>query len=300
MSFALRSMHPYYGMTTPHTKSRVLHSESRYYDLLAWLLTLGRERAFRARLVELARLEPGDAVLDVGCGTGTLAIAAKRRVGATGTVHGIDASPEMIELAKRKATKSGVDVMFHTAIVEALPFPDAHFDAVTSTLMLHHLPRLLRQQCASEMRRVLKPGGRVLAVDFTTPARERKGLIARFHRHGALALPDITALLSEAGMHVVESGSVGVSDLHFAFATAPSDRGDDRDDGETIVSRSLDPLPVPRWILAVLAVALVAGHGLVLRVVSSRLALSALAVVGVVGLLAVMHARLGRRAHGRP
>ena len=299
MFVAVRPMHPYYGMTTPTTKSRVLHGEARYYDLLAWLLTFGRERAFRERLVELARLEPGDAVLDVGCGTGTLAIAAKRRVGAAGTVHGIDASPEMIDQARRKAMKSGVDVTFHTGIVEALPFPDAQFDAVVSTLMLHHLPRPIRQQCAREMRRVLKPGGRVLAVDFTTPARERKGLIARFHRHGALAIHDITGLLSEAGLRVAESGSVGVLDLQFALATAPSTRVDDRHDGEAPVFRSLDPLPLPRWILPVLGVALVAGHGLVLRAVSLRLALSALAVAGAAGILAISHARFGRRIHTR-
>ena len=299
MYFSLRAMQAYYGMTTPHTKSRVLHGEARYYDLLAWLLTFGRERAFRERLVELARLEPGDAVLDVGCGTGTLAIAAKRRVGAAGTVHGIDASPEMIDRAKRKAMKTGVDVIFHTASVEALPFPDAQFDAVVSTLMLHHLPRPIRQQCAREIRRVLKPGGRVLAVDFTVPARERKGLIARFHRHGALAIDDITGLLSEAGLRVAESGSVGMMDLQFALATAPSTRDDQLHDRMTPVFKSLDPLPAPRWILPALVVALVAAHGLVLRVASSRLALSALAVVGVVGLLAVMHARLGRGAHDR-
>ena len=89
------------------TKGLVMHSTARYYDLLTWLLTLGRERAFRDRLVDLARLAPGESVLDAGCGTGTLAIAAKRRVGPSGAVHGIDASPEMIARARRKAAKAG-------------------------------------------------------------------------------------------------------------------------------------------------------------------------------------------------
>jgi ubiquinone/menaquinone biosynthesis C-methylase UbiE len=107
-------------MTAPRTKGLVIHSGARYYDLLAWILTLGRERAFRQRLVGLARLQPGDKVLDIGCGTGTLAIVAKRRVGPEGTVDGVDASPEMISRAKRKAGNAGLEVRFQTAIVEEL------------------------------------------------------------------------------------------------------------------------------------------------------------------------------------
>ena len=204
----------------PVTKGRVMRASARYYDLLVWLLTLGREGAFRERLLALARLQPGESVLDVGCGTGTLAIAAKRRVGPRGVVHGIDASPEMIARAARKARKAGIDVTFRTAIVEALPFPDRHFDVVLSTLMLHHLPRPAREQCAREMRRILKPGGRVLAVDFGAPAGHRKGIIGHLHRRGHLALDTVIELLSNSGLAVVESGQVGVRDLHFAVATA--------------------------------------------------------------------------------
>ncbi len=205
--------------SAPGTKGRVLHWAAGY-DLLAWLLLLGRERAFRERLVEPARLEPGQSVLDIGCGTGSLAIVAKRWVGPSGTVQGIDASPEMIARARRKASKAGVDVPFTTGVVEALPFPDGHFDAVLSTLMLHHLPREARQQCAHEMRRVLKPGGRVLAVDFGGAPGNRKSLLGHFYRHGRVEVHEIVKLLSEAGLEVVESGAVGVRDLNFVLATA--------------------------------------------------------------------------------
>jgi ubiquinone/menaquinone biosynthesis C-methylase UbiE len=205
---------------TPGTTGVVIHWAARY-DLLVWLVTLGRERVFREQVVRLARLQPGESVLDVGCGTGTLAIAAKRFVGPTGTVYGIDASPEMIARAGKKASKAGVEVVFKHAVAEALPFPDVHIDAVLSTVMLHHLPRKARQQCAGEIRRVLKPGGRVLAVDFGGPARERRGLIAHFHRHGHVNLPDMIALLGEAGLNIVESGAVGMRDLQFVLATAP-------------------------------------------------------------------------------
>jgi ubiquinone/menaquinone biosynthesis C-methylase UbiE len=89
---------------------RVLHSAAGY-DLLEWLLTFGRQRAFRQRLVGLARIGPGESALDVGCGTGSLAIAAKGEVGGTGTVHGIDASQAMIDRARRKAVSACVDVV---------------------------------------------------------------------------------------------------------------------------------------------------------------------------------------------
>ena len=205
---------------TPGTTGSVLHAAAGY-DWLVWLVLFGRERTFREKMLRLARLEPGESVLDVGCGTGTLAIAAKRHVGPTGSVCGIDASPEMIARASKKARKADVDILFQNALAEALPFPDAHFDAVLTTVMLHHLPRQTRQQCTFEMRRVLKPSGRVLAVDFAKPTRERRSVIGHFHRHGHVDLGDIIGLLSEAGLKTVDSGAVGINDLQFALA-APS------------------------------------------------------------------------------
>jgi len=216
----------------PKMAGAVLHSAARY-DLQVWLLTLGREWVFREKLLRLAHLAPDDSVLDVGCGTGALAIAAKRHVGPKGTVCGIDASPEMLARANKKAKKAGVDVVFKHAYAQALPFPDAQFDAVLSTLMLHHLPRKAREQCVREMRRVLKPGGRVLAVDFAAAGREQPGLLARFHHHGHIDLDAITPLLGEVGFTVVESGAVGFRDLQFALAASDRPRDHAIADSET-------------------------------------------------------------------
>lgn len=207
------------GHDLPRKVGLVLHRAAAY-DFFVWLMSGGREGAFRERILRLARLQPGEAVLDVGCGTGSLAIAAKRQAGAAGKVHGIDASPEMLARAAKKARRAGMNVAFTQAPAQALPFPDASFDVVLTTVMLHHLPRPGRAQCAREMRRVLKPGGRVLAVDFA--ASQEKGLAGHLHqRHGHVKLEDIVALLGAAGLEVKESGAVGFRSLQFALATAP-------------------------------------------------------------------------------
>jgi ubiquinone/menaquinone biosynthesis C-methylase UbiE len=201
----------------------ILHSAA-WYDLVVWLATFGRERAFRDKLVSLAQLKPGDAVLDVGCGTGTLAIAARRRVGPTGAAYGVDASPEMLARARKKAGRAGIEVTFQLGAAQALPFPDARFDAVLSTIMLHHLPRPSRQECAREMRRVLRPGGRVLAVDFAAPGQERKTLLDHLHRrHGHVDFSEIIAVLGRAGLDVVETGAVGFRGMRYALGTVGSD-----------------------------------------------------------------------------
>lgn len=197
----------------------VLHAP-RSYDLMLDLLFMGRERRFREKLLSLASLRRSEFVLDVGCGTGSLAILAKEQVGAVGAVRGIDASPEMIARARVRARRAGVEVDFRQAPAQALPFPDAQFDVVLSTLMLHHLPRSARAQLASEVRRVLKPGGRLLVVDFTKSTR-RSGL--GLHRgHGKSDPDEITAMLTGAGLRVVVSGPVGAKSLHFVLAASPS------------------------------------------------------------------------------
>jgi ubiquinone/menaquinone biosynthesis C-methylase UbiE len=204
---------------TLRTTGSVLH-RPRSYDLLVWVLTLGRERAFREKVVGLARLEGGESVLDVGCGTGTLTIAAKRMVGSGGRVCGIDASPEMIGRARDKNAKAGVEVDFRNAVVEALPFGDGEFDVVLASMMLHHLPEDVRRKCVCEIRRVLKPDGRLLAVDLGGAVEERRGLIARFHRHkpNDFDLGTVVPLLGDAGLMCVERGAVGFGDLQYILA----------------------------------------------------------------------------------
>lgn len=279
--------------------SLVLHAAARHYDLLAWVLTLGRERALRERLAEIARLAPGEAVLDVGCGTGSLALAAKRRVGPAGRVHGVDASPEMIAQARARAASERLDVTFAEGRAEVLPLADASVDVVLGTLMLHHLPSAVRDQFAGEVRRVLKPGGRVLAADFEPPARGRGGPVSRLHRHGHVPLREIVALLDRAGLRVEETGAVGAADLRYALARvpAPGDAGAAPEPSH----RDLPALPVPRWLPALAIGTLVAAHLLALRAATRGLVIGALATVAVVALLlafAVVHLGSVAGRHG--
>ena len=191
---------------------------AKRYDLLITLLTLGREGALREKMLDLAKVTPGESMLDVGCGTGTLAIAAKRRVGA-GSVRGIDASAEMIARAREKASRANVDVAFEVASAEALPFSDRQFDVVASTVVLHHLRRAAREACVREIRRVLKTGGRLLVVDFGVKGAGHRGPLAHFHKHGRVKLDDLVSLVADAGLDVVDSGHTGVGSLLFVVGT---------------------------------------------------------------------------------
>jgi ubiquinone/menaquinone biosynthesis C-methylase UbiE len=205
----------------PTTTGQVIHW-AFWYDLLIWAITLGRERAFREKQIEFAHLAPGESVLDVGCGTGSLAILAKERVGPAGRVSGIDASPEMISRARKRAGKAGAEVTFENAVVEALPFPNASFDAVLSTVMMHHLPDDARHQCLSEIRRVLKPGGRLIIVDFGGSEKAKRSWTAHYRKHAHFDIRRVIPELSEVGLRDVESGEVGVRDLWFVRACAPA------------------------------------------------------------------------------
>jgi ubiquinone/menaquinone biosynthesis C-methylase UbiE len=207
----------------------VLHSAAAY-DALLTALSFGRERALRSRILGRANLKLGERVVDIGCGTGTTAIIAKELVGAEGTVCGIDASPEMIARARRKASRAGMQIDFVQTAAESLPFPDGQFDIVLSSMMLHHLPAEVRRRCALEVRRVLKPGGRVFAVDFTTVPGQ-KGIIAHFHRHGHISFAELVDVFRESGLEVQSSGPAGLVDLHYVLASVPNDGSSQRNPG---------------------------------------------------------------------
>ena len=188
-----------------------LKTGPRRYDLRLWLRARGRQRAFLDEVTGLARLTEGESVLDVGCGTGTVALATKRRVGPDGVVHGIDPSGEFIARARAKAAAARLDVGFEIGVAQSLPFRDAMFDVVIATLMLHHVSADARQAFVGEVGRVLTRGGRVLAVDLdlSDPDNPRRGPHMHAHRGGAhFDLSDVAHLFVRDGFAIDDHGPV--------------------------------------------------------------------------------------------
>lgn len=151
--------------TVPQTTGMVLNW-GRRYDWVVQIMALGQAGRLRRNTVDFAQIVPGEHILDVGCGTGDLTLRAAERAGSTGQVHGIDPGPEMIATAQRKAAHARVNVDFRVGVIEHLPYPDDAFDVVLSSLMMHHLPADLKPIGLAEIRRVLRPGGRLVIADL--------------------------------------------------------------------------------------------------------------------------------------
>ena len=136
-----------------------------FYDVMNSVMTAGLHHRWRARAADLAALRPGDRALDVATGTGDLAVELARRVGPGGEVIGSDFSEEMLALARRKAP----ELRFEWGNALELPYPDDSFDAATVGFGARNFSDLDRG--LSEMARVVRPGGRVVVLEITTPQR---------------------------------------------------------------------------------------------------------------------------------
>jgi ubiquinone/menaquinone biosynthesis C-methylase UbiE len=209
--------------SAPVTRGSVIHWAS-HYDQLVSVLMLGRRRRLRAMTIALAGVRPGDRVLEVGCGTGDVAIAACAPAGPHGAVSGIDAGTEMIAVARAKAARAGVAVDFRVEPIEALTYPDATFDIVLSSLMMHHLPDDLKRQGLAEIARVLKPGGRLLIIDVKHPStRLGRGFnVLMLHGRLKTAIQDLPAMLHDAGYVGIEAGATDFGMLGFVRGQIPA------------------------------------------------------------------------------
>lgn len=137
------------------------------YDALVGATT--RERTFKDALIRQARFAPGQRALDLATGTGTLAIWIKQRHPDV-EVTGVDIDAAILAIAMRKARRADVAIRFERAPSHSLPYPDASFDRVVSSLFFHHLPWQQKVATARELARVLKPGGELHVADWGRPA----------------------------------------------------------------------------------------------------------------------------------
>jgi ubiquinone/menaquinone biosynthesis C-methylase UbiE len=169
------------------------------YDPLVKLL--GFDATKRA-LIGQANLAPGHRVLEIGCGTGTLATMIKRQYPNIEVV-GLDPDPKALARAKRKAGRVAASIRFDQGFADELPYSEACFDRVFSSFMFHHLHAELREKTLREVRRVLAPGGSLHLVDLARPEERAAGRWARLV-YSSPQLKDntdsrILSLLSQVG-----------------------------------------------------------------------------------------------------
>jgi demethylmenaquinone methyltransferase/2-methoxy-6-polyprenyl-1,4-benzoquinol methylase len=169
---------------------RAFDVSAQYYDRLSWLLGFGVDCWYRRQALLRAGLAPGMSMLDVGCGTGLSAAAAMEIVGSDGRIIGVEPSRGMLDEAlRRQRLHSGI-----RGLAERLPIDDDMFDFVCMSFALRHVSDL--QAVFEELKRVLKPGGRLLIVEMTTPP---PGLVYRLLRfYMQVVVPLITRLWSRS------------------------------------------------------------------------------------------------------
>ncbi len=200
------------GVVQPVNEDEAIKSQMEKmvstYDSYMKKVTLGREDALRQATLDLAPVNPGDSVLEIGCGTGTLTLAAKRRVGPAGKACGIDIIPGMVEASRRKAAAAGEAINFQLGSMDNIPFPPDQFDAVLCSFMIFHMSAETRQKGMVEIYRVLKPQGRLLVLDLAMPSQPIPRAIARVAFKGMLEheLKELLPLMEACGFTEFESG----------------------------------------------------------------------------------------------
>ena len=147
----------------------VFDSVASKYDVMNDLMSGGLHRAWKAYTVMVANLKEGDKVLDIAGGTGDLSMAFSKKVGATGTVVHTDINEAMLRVGRDRLTDKGILLPTLVCDAEKLPFPDSHFNLVSVAFGLRNMTH--KEVALKEMNRVLKPGGKLLVLEFSKVAK---------------------------------------------------------------------------------------------------------------------------------
>ncbi|QIL43127.1 bifunctional demethylmenaquinone methyltransferase/2-methoxy-6-polyprenyl-1,4-benzoquinol methylase UbiE [Acidovorax sp. HDW3] len=147
----------------------VFDSVASKYDVMNDFMSAGLHRAWKAYTVMVANLREGDQVLDIAGGTGDLSLAFAKKVGATGRVVHTDINEAMLRVGRDRLIDKGVVLPTLVCDAEKLPFPDGHFDLVSVAFGLRNMTH--KDQALAEMCRVLRPGGRLLVLEFSKIAQ---------------------------------------------------------------------------------------------------------------------------------
>lgn len=149
-----------------YTEALTLGFLTKWYDSIINFLGFGKR--YYVKITEHIQPKNQDRILDVGTGTANLAIAIKRKYPKI-KITGIDPDRKILEIANRKVKKEGLDIELVNVPAQKLPFASESFDFVVSSLTIHHIPKLFKNEAFSEMKRVLKKNGTILIVDFGIP-----------------------------------------------------------------------------------------------------------------------------------
>lgn len=195
---------------------RLLESAPRRYDLGIWLLSLGRIELVHARMAE--QVEAAEHVLDIGCGTGSLACRCAEK-GAQ--VTGIDISPQMLDVAREKVEAAGLEDHVELREMSAIDldeaFPEASFDVVVSSLVFSELSEDEQGFVLRECHRLLRDGGRLVVADEVVPRRWSLRLLNRILR---LPLVLLTYILTQTTTRGVVSLEERIAGAGFAIRSA--------------------------------------------------------------------------------
>ncbi len=178
-----------------------------YDPLLRWMM---REESIKRRLIQEAGIQPGQRVLDLGCGTGTLALMIKGSI-PEAEVTGLDGDPKVLEIARTKADRAGLNLKLDQGMAYQLPYQDGSFDRVLSSLVFHHLESDDKRRTMREVYRVLRAGGEFYLLDLGKPYKVYGHILSIWDRWLERAGDNVKGLLPvmmrEAGFELVEESA---------------------------------------------------------------------------------------------